>query len=263
MVLGLYQLPGKATRACCLHFGIQLWHGKIHETVLKSPVSPCISALVFLYLMIPSWLVVDRARRRKWRSDRRMDSSKLDAKCVPHRYLTSWYGYHKPLGKVFSVLVATVHFSTVYLPTVHALLRRSSKMANQGFFEQCVSSTDQITYFCLSYRKASGGTEQLYMILRWILLPSHLLHFTLSVSGMFSIHFNPQSASKPDHKFGFVIFRTTYGDEYSWDRFMIYLNAQARARMIEDGYADQIPNLDWNVQSSPDLEFASFEEIRK
>jgi hypothetical protein len=80
---------------------------------------------------------------------------------------------------------------------------------------------------------------------------------------MFSIHFNPQSASKPDHKFGFVIFRTTYGNEYSWDRFMIYLNAQARARMIAEGYADEIPNLDWNVQSSPDLEFASFEEIRK
>jgi hypothetical protein len=80
---------------------------------------------------------------------------------------------------------------------------------------------------------------------------------------MFSIHFNSQSSSKPDHKFGFVIFRTTYGDEYSWDRFMIYLNAQARARMVDNGYADEIPNLDWNVQSSPDLEFASFEEIRK
>jgi hypothetical protein len=44
---------------------------------------------------------------------------------------------------------------------------------------------------------------------------------------------------------------------------MLYLNAQARARMEEDGYADEIPNLDWNVQSSPDLEYASFKDIRK
>jgi hypothetical protein len=86
---------------------------------------------------------------------------------VPHQLC----GHHKSLGDVFSVLVSTVHFptvhfSTVHFPTVHALLRRSSIMANQEFFEQCVSSTDQITYSRLSYRQASGGTQQLYISLR-------------------------------------------------------------------------------------------------
>jgi hypothetical protein len=67
---------------------------------------------------------------------------------------------------MLSVLVSTVHSPTVHFPTVHALLRRSSIMANQDFFEQCASSTDQITYFRLSYRQASDGTQQLYISLR-------------------------------------------------------------------------------------------------
>jgi hypothetical protein len=37
MVLELYQQPEKATYVCCLHFGIQLWHGKTHETILQDP----------------------------------------------------------------------------------------------------------------------------------------------------------------------------------------------------------------------------------
>jgi hypothetical protein len=66
-----------------------------------------------------------------------------------------------------------------------------------------------------------------------------------------------------DEKYGFIIFRTVYDDENDWERFMVYLNAQVRASMESKGLADEIPNIDWKVQSSPDLEDASFDEIRR
>jgi hypothetical protein len=64
-------------------------------------------------------------------------------------------------------------------------------------------------------------------------------------------------------KYGFIIFRTGYGDEMRWKRFMNYLNAQVRARMQEEGMAHEVPNIDWKVQASTDLEGISFDEVRQ
>jgi hypothetical protein len=44
---------------------------------------------------------------------------------------------------------------------------------------------------------------------------------------------------------------------------MLYLNARVQARVEEDGLAHEIPNLDWKVQSSLDLQNASFKEVRE
>ena len=64
-------------------------------------------------------------------------------------------------------------------------------------------------------------------------------------------------------KYGFKIYRTDYSDETKWHRFMTYLNAQTKARMEEENIAHEIPNLDWAVESSPELARASEEEIRR
>ncbi len=42
-----------------------------------------------------------------------------------------------------------------------------------------------------------------------------------------------------------------------------YLNAQTQARMEEENLVHEISNIDWAVESSPELARASEEEIRK
>jgi len=44
---------------------------------------------------------------------------------------------------------------------------------------------------------------------------------------------------------------------------MGYLNAQVRARMQEGDMAYQIPNIDWKVQASAEMEGISFNEVRR
>lgn len=44
---------------------------------------------------------------------------------------------------------------------------------------------------------------------------------------------------------------------------MTYLNAQTQARMEEENLVHEIPNIDWAVESSPELAHASEEEIRR
>jgi len=67
----------------------------------------------------------------------------------------------------------------------------------------------------------------------------------------------------PDAKYGFVVYRCTYGDDKKWDRFMEYLNAQARARLEEEEVGYLWERLDWNVQQDPSLDEANEEEVRR
>ncbi|KAJ4364816.1 hypothetical protein N0V95_000660 [Ascochyta clinopodiicola] len=73
----------------------------------------------------------------------------------------------------------------------------------------------------------------------------------------------PPKTSDHEAKYGFKIYRTDYTDETKWERFMAYLNAQTEARMEEENLAHEIPNIDWAVESSPDLARASEEDIRQ
>lgn len=67
----------------------------------------------------------------------------------------------------------------------------------------------------------------------------------------------------PDAKFGFVVYRCTYKDSESWDKFMKYLDAHTRWQLDEAGIGDLYSRLDWNVQQDPRLEDASEREVRK
>lgn len=71
----------------------------------------------------------------------------------------------------------------------------------------------------------------------------------------------PPTTSEAKH--GFKIYRTDYSDETKWERFMTYLSAQVQARMEEQNLAHEIPNIDWAIESSPDLARASEEDIRR
>jgi hypothetical protein len=72
-----------------------------------------------------------------------------------------------------------------------------------------------------------------------------------------------ESPTISEAKYGFKIYRTDYSDETKWHRFMTYLNAQTQARMEEENLVHEIPNVDWAVESSPELARASEEEIRR
>ncbi|OSS48299.1 hypothetical protein B5807_07927 [Epicoccum nigrum] len=74
---------------------------------------------------------------------------------------------------------------------------------------------------------------------------------------------NSKSSTISEAKYGFKIYRTDYSDETKWHRFMTYLNAQTQARMEEENLVHEIPNIDWAVESSPELARASEEEIRR
>ncbi|KAL1608928.1 hypothetical protein SLS59_002120 [Nothophoma quercina] len=72
-----------------------------------------------------------------------------------------------------------------------------------------------------------------------------------------------ESSTISEAKYGFKIYRTDYSDETKWHRFMTYLNAQTQARMEEENLVHEIPNIDWAVESLPELARASEEEIRR
>jgi hypothetical protein len=57
--------------------------------------------------------------------------------------------------------------------------------------------------------------------------------------------------ANPDKKWGFVIFRCTYGDYAAWVRMMSRLNTQARDSLELQGASDLFPRIDWAVQENP------------
>ncbi|KAF2448770.1 hypothetical protein P171DRAFT_428788 [Karstenula rhodostoma CBS 690.94] len=63
-------------------------------------------------------------------------------------------------------------------------------------------------------------------------------------------------------KWGYVIFRCTYGDDASWDRFMAYLQAKVRDALETEGADDMYEQLDWKVQEDMSLWDASPETVK-
>jgi hypothetical protein len=71
---------------------------------------------------------------------------------------------------------------------------------------------------------------------------------------MSSPHFDKVQSdlrADPDKKWGFVIFRCTYGDDAAWERMMSRLNTQARDSLELQGASDLFPRIDWSVQENP------------
>ena len=68
----------------------------------------------------------------------------------------------------------------------------------------------------------------------------------------------------PQRKWGFVIYRCTYGDDEAWQRFMAHLNTRTRLT-LQNKYkeGDLFPQIDWTVQEDPSLDEASISEVRR
>lgn len=63
---------------------------------------------------------------------------------------------------------------------------------------------------------------------------------------------------------GFVIYRCTYGDDKSWDRFVNIVNERVRTSMDFYGTLELMENLDWGIQDDPAvLDGASKEVVRQ
>lgn len=68
-----------------------------------------------------------------------------------------------------------------------------------------------------------------------------------------------------DNPYGFRIYRTTYDSDQDWDQFMAYFKAQARRSMVQNElgeYAHLANDVDFTVQSSPDLADITISEVR-
>ena len=58
----------------------------------------------------------------------------------------------------------------------------------------------------------------------------------------------PEAEIKP--KYGFVVYRCTYGDGAKWRHLISYLTTQARIRLQKYGNSELFDLLDWNVQGN-------------
>jgi hypothetical protein len=69
-----------------------------------------------------------------------------------------------------------------------------------------------------------------------------------------SPHFDDVQAdlrANPEKKWGFVIFRCTYGDDAAWERMISRLNTQAKSSLELENASDLFPHIDWEVQENP------------
>lgn len=77
----------------------------------------------------------------------------------------------------------------------------------------------------------------------------------------FVVHLNPGI----DNPYGFRIYRTSYDSDEDWDQFMAYFKAQARRSLLVNElgrYAHLRDEVDYTVQSSPNLEDITCGEVR-
>lgn len=69
--------------------------------------------------------------------------------------------------------------------------------------------------------------------------------------------------ASPDTKWGFVVYRCTYGDDIVWERFMDRLNIQVRQNIEAEGASNMVPRIDWDVQKNRVFENFSTSLIKK
>lgn len=62
--------------------------------------------------------------------------------------------------------------------------------------------------------------------------------------------------------FSVIVFRCTFDDDASWDRFMAYLQAKMRDVLEMRGANDVYEQLDWKVQEGTSLWDASTETVK-
>lgn len=67
----------------------------------------------------------------------------------------------------------------------------------------------------------------------------------------------------PDMKFGFIIFRCTYGSDDDWARFFEYLDANVRASLVEEEMGEALSRIDWSAQEDRDLDDTSVNVVRE
>ena len=75
-------------------------------------------------------------------------------------------------------------------------------------------------------------------------------------------HIRQDLERNPALKWGFIVYRCTYGDDDAWAKFMEYLNTRVRLNLIEDDCEDLWDRLDWCVQEDPALDNATSEDVR-
>ncbi|KAF2182070.1 hypothetical protein K469DRAFT_713149 [Zopfia rhizophila CBS 207.26] len=64
-------------------------------------------------------------------------------------------------------------------------------------------------------------------------------------------------------KWGWVVYRITYGDDAEWERFMNHLNTRVRLELEAEGNGDLFSRIDWAVQDDLKLEDASIRKVRE
>ncbi|GAB1731280.1 hypothetical protein NU195Hw_g4249t1 [Hortaea werneckii] len=65
-------------------------------------------------------------------------------------------------------------------------------------------------------------------------------------------------------KWGFIVYRCTYGDDARWARFMTRLNTHKDHLLREVYHKPELADaLDWNVQEHPSLNSATKAEVRR
>lgn len=77
---------------------------------------------------------------------------------------------------------------------------------------------------------------------------------TTAVAKMPSPHFDQVKEhlrTHPDEKWGFTVYRCTYGDNEAWERMMSRLRLQAQLNLEARGEEDLYPRIDWAVQENP------------
>lgn len=65
-----------------------------------------------------------------------------------------------------------------------------------------------------------------------------------------SPHFDDVKAdlrTNPDKKWGFVVYRCTYGDDSAWSRMMSRLRTQSQRNLKTHDAEDLYPRIDWAV----------------
>lgn len=67
-----------------------------------------------------------------------------------------------------------------------------------------------------------------------------------------------------DTPYGFRMYRTTYGDDEKWDRFMSYYKANVEKALEHNAESrHELSLMDWTVQSGPELHGATTDQIRE
>ncbi|KAF4547536.1 Hypothetical protein D9617_40g012750 [Elsinoe fawcettii] len=64
-------------------------------------------------------------------------------------------------------------------------------------------------------------------------------------------------------RWGFVVYRCTYGDDDGWARCLHFLNENTRSNLEAQNAVELMRTLNWSIQSDPDFEGIDQERVRQ